>query len=96
MKEQIINRLKEYNESYGDLFCGDIWVDIEVNNKEGFGEGLFCQIEVDEDFWDFEITDETPFYVYAYKNYIDEDGDLTSDYSETVVDIFPIYRKDFK
>ncbi len=80
MKNEIINKLKEFEESYGGIFERDTWVDIEVSDKNNYGIGLFCFIQ--------EIDVNTGIYeVAVYKNYIDENGVLTSDWAKTIIPI---------
>ena len=91
IKEQIITGLKEYQKSYGDLFIGDIWVDLEISNGEGYGEGIFVQVLLDEPIESVELN----YYVYPYRNYIDEEGSLTSDWANTIITPFQIFPEDF-
>ena len=45
MKNEVINKLKEFEESYGEIFERDTWVDIEVSDKNNYGIGVFCFIQ---------------------------------------------------
>lgn len=88
MKNEVINKLKEFEESYGELFIGDTWADIEVSDKNNYGIGVFCHIQ--------ELEDNVGTYeVSVYRNYIDENGDLTSDWTKTIIPVFCI-TKDFE
>ena len=88
MKNEIINKLKEYEESYGQLFVRDIYADIEVSDKDNYGIGVLCQIqEVDVNVGTYEVS--------VYKNYIDGEGALKSDWTKTIIPIFYI-NKDFE
>ena len=88
MKNEIINQLKEFEEGYNELFVGDTWADIEISDAYKYGFGVFCHIQ--------EMEDSVGIYeVAVYRNYIDENGSLTSDWTRTVVPIFCI-NKDFE
>ena len=88
MKNEVINKLKEFEESYGGIFERDTWLDIEVSDKNNYDIGVFCFIQ--------EIDVNTGIYeVAVHKNYIDENGELTSDWAKTIIPIFGI-NKDFE
>ena len=81
MKNEVINKLKEFEESYGELFIGDTWADIEVSDKNNYGIGVFCHIQ--------ELEDNVGTYeVSVYR-------DLTSDWTKTIIPVFCI-TKDFE
>ena len=88
MKNEVINKLKDFEESYGEIFERDTWVDIEVSDENNYGFGICCNIK--------EIDTISGIYeVAVHKNYIDENDVLTSVWDKTILPIFYI-NKDFE
>lgn len=72
----ILNNIKEeLKEDFeASLEEGDFWVGIDFNE---YKHGLFCHVMVDDEY------NEDLFEVTSYKNILDDEGKITSDYSNT-------------
>jgi len=74
--KKILNAIKNNSENEWEQFLeeGDFWVSID---SEKHKLGIFCHVLVDEE-------NENLFEITGYKNILDEDNVLTSDYSKTL------------